>query len=153
LNGEFPVEADDAVSQPTSQDVSGSDTDSGRPEGSGSKTFNDEKGHSRSNSVKKPVSFKKASFAKTVLAKAVGGTVPGSKLSGETTSAATSTLGASAMRPRLVAKQGGVLKDAVPRGNTGAGANGRGTGADGKEVWNKNKRETLVSHCVYFGRS
>jgi hypothetical protein len=70
----------------TPADVSGgSDSDTTKPDGenSGSKKSTGEKGHSRSQSVKKPASFKAVSVTKSFLAKAATGTVPTSKLSGD----------------------------------------------------------------------
>ncbi|KAI9827219.1 MAG: hypothetical protein M1832_005357 [Thelocarpon impressellum] len=98
--------------------------------------------HVRSNSLKKPASFKAVSVTKSFLAKAVAGSIP-SKLGGDKAAAAlVGQAGSSAQpppRPRLVAKTGSGLRDAAPRmSNTPAGA-GPGTGPDPSQVWNKNR--------------
>jgi hypothetical protein len=77
----------DYLSGPTtSADVSGgSDSDTTKPDGEilGGKKFAGEKGHSRSQSVKKPGSFKAVSVTKNFLAKTTTGTTHSSKSTGD----------------------------------------------------------------------
>lgn len=113
----------------------GSDTDISRA-GSVDQS-KEENRHLRSNSVKKPISFKAVSVTKTFLAKTAGSTtttaptVP--KVGDKSPVAATLQPLA---KPRLVAKSGSGLRD-IPRvrSHDGSGA------PDGKMVWNKNQRE------------
>lgn len=110
----------------------GSDTDISRP---GSvDPAKQPGGHLRTNSVKKPASFKSVSVTKNFLAKSVAATPvarPGDKAP-TTTSTAASTL--QTARPRLVAKSGG---SNTPR--TLGKLNGAGSGPDASKVWNKNQ--------------
>lgn len=76
-------DAGDSVAAPASADTSvGSDAEQARSEHPLSSTLSDAdvKGHNRSNSVKKPASFKAVSVTKNFLAKAANGTVQPSKL-------------------------------------------------------------------------
>jgi hypothetical protein len=122
----------------------GSDTDSGRKESAG---------HARSNSVKKPTTFKAVSVTKSFLAKVVTGTQvarPGEKgwqtaptMDRVDRAAATPSPGpgalasAQAAKPRLVAKStlGGLGLRSGASGNGGSPA-----GPDASKVWNKNRR-------------
>jgi hypothetical protein len=87
-NGDVSLQpGSDYLSGPvTSADVSGgSDSDTTKPDGenSSSKKSTGEKGHSRSQSVKKPASFKAVSVTKNFLAKATTGVTPISKLTSD----------------------------------------------------------------------
>ncbi|KAI9848110.1 MAG: hypothetical protein M1837_001212 [Sclerophora amabilis] len=103
----------------------------------------DSKGHIRSNSMKKPASFKAVSVTKNFLAKAAAGTTPSSKTSGEKAPAPSVSPSGTPMqpllRPRLVAKSGTGLRDAAPRKASVSTAAGRGAGPDASQVWNKNR--------------
>ncbi|KAH0547690.1 hypothetical protein FGG08_000179 [Glutinoglossum americanum] len=130
----------------TSADVSGgSDSDTTKPDGenSGGKKFTGEKGHSRSQSVKKQTSFKAVSVTKNFLAKATTGIAPASKLSGDKGTPTTGQLGTSAQlaapRPRLVAKTVNGMRDVAPRSGGNGSGSGRGSGPDPNQVWNKNR--------------
>ena len=115
--------------------------------------------HVRSNSLKKPASFKAVSVTKNFLAKAAAGSLPGKLGSDKSTplslgvpssadnvcTVASSLTGQAGganqppARPRLVAKTGSGLRDVAPRlTNAPAGA-GRGSGPDANQVWNKNR--------------
>lgn len=143
-SGDIP--ADEGDTHSVALDASGgSDTDT-------SKDLKDPAtGHARSNSVKKPTSFKSVSVTKNFLAKTV--TTPAAKLSdkgkspsdsqddlesltfslpGAPTGASLSVAQPSA-RPRLVAKSalGGLARTAVTNG----------AAPDASKVWNKNRRE------------
>lgn len=119
----------------------GSDTDTSRT-GSLDQS-KDENRHLRSNSVKKPISFKPVSVTKTFLAKTVGSTTtppPPAKVGEKSPVAATLQ---PMVKPRLVAKSGSGLRD-IPRVNSHDG-----TGApDGRMVWNKNQRELEDAHVI-----
>lgn len=116
------------------EDGVGSDTDTSRA-GSVDQS-KEENRHLRSNSVKKPTSFKAVSVTKTFLAKTAGTTatppvVP--KVGNKSPVAATLQPVA---KPRLVAKSGSGLRD-IPRVRSNDGT----SAPDGKMVWNKNQRE------------
>ncbi|KAI9756055.1 MAG: hypothetical protein M4579_004025 [Chaenotheca gracillima] len=103
----------------------------------------DDKGHIRSNSVKKPTSFKAVSVTRNFLAKAATGSTPTSKPSGEK-AMPPSAIGSGTpvqpmMRPRLIAKSGTGLRDAAPRKSSVSSGAGRGSGPDPGQVWNKNR--------------
>ena len=88
VNGDklTPSDVEDLPALPASADVSGgSDTEVTRPEYHPQSVLPDSeaKGHHRSNSVKKPASFKAVSVTKNFLAKAANGTPQPSKLGGE----------------------------------------------------------------------
>jgi hypothetical protein len=144
----------------------GSDTDSSRVDPA--------KGHLRSNSVKKPASFKAVSVTRNFLAKAAAGSIPSSKLGGEKgsstwqalyrpntfTDGSTTTVGtfgagqATAAnqppaRPRLVAKSGSGLRDAGPRLSV-APSPGKASTPDANQVWNKNRRKSKSSLSFRF---
>ncbi|KAH0558977.1 hypothetical protein GP486_004410, partial [Trichoglossum hirsutum] len=146
-NGDVSLQpGSDYLSGPTtSADVSGgSDSDTTKPDGenSGGKKSTGEKGHNRSQSVKKPASFKAVSVTKNFLAKATTGATPASKLSGDK-APATGQLNTSAQlaasRPRLVAKTVNGTRDVTPRSGSNGSGNGRGSGPDPNQVWNKNR--------------
>lgn len=110
----------------------GSDTDISRP-GSVDQAKRPA-GHLRTNSVKKPASFKSVSVTKNFLAKSAVSTPaarPGDKTA---TAGQTPTATLQTARPRLVAKSGG---SNVPR-SLGK-LNGAGSGPDASKVWNKNQ--------------
>jgi hypothetical protein len=111
----------------------GSDTDISRPGSVDQSQRSDN--HLRTNSVKKPTSFKSVSaLTKNFLAKSVV-SAPAVR-SGEkaATSAQAATSAVPTAKPRLVAKSGG---GNVPR-SIGK-MNGAGTGPDASKVWNKNQ--------------
>ncbi|KAF2019924.1 hypothetical protein BU24DRAFT_129549 [Aaosphaeria arxii CBS 175.79] len=134
-SGEYSA-SEEANSQLGLGDVSGgSDTDISRP-GSVDPTKELLGGHLRSNSVKKPASFKSVSVTKNFLAKSavsIPAARPGEKLivPGQTNGPAQLTA-----KPRLVAKSGsGNLTSRSSLSN----ANGGGSGPDASKVWNKNQ--------------
>lgn len=91
-------------------------------------------GHLRTNSIKKPTSFKSVSVTKNFLAKSAVSAPAvrsGDKITTPGQSASSALLSA---KPRLVAKSGG---GNVPR-SVGQ-VNGAGSGPDGSKVWNKNQ--------------
>ncbi|PSR90619.1 hypothetical protein BD289DRAFT_481566 [Coniella lustricola] len=111
----------------------GSDTEASRPD----LAKKDDKGHSRTASVKKPTTFKSVSVNKTFLAsKASSSTsVPkvGDKPTTPVPSAATPST-SSTPKPRLVAKSVAGIRDA----SKVSSQNGR-PAPDGNAVWNKNR--------------
>jgi hypothetical protein len=129
----------DSDDHSASEDVAvsgGSDTDISRP-GSVDQTKERHEGHLRSNSMKKPVSFKSVSVTKSFLAKSVTPTPsarPGEKVAapGQTNAMLQQTA-----KPRLVAKSGTGLGN-MPRSSL-AMTNGAGSGPDATKVWNKNQ--------------
>jgi hypothetical protein len=131
----------------------GSDTDTSKPDGLERK--DSASGHARSNSVKKPATFKSVSVTKNFLAKAAVGAVPSSRPGDKgklksfvlscsfsnyqvVPSGPSSPIALSAAKPRLVAKSalGGL---GARSGLTGSG--GPGAGPDASKVWNRNRRE------------
>ncbi|KAI9859137.1 MAG: hypothetical protein M1813_007093 [Trichoglossum hirsutum] len=147
-NGDVSLQpGSDYLSGPvTSADVSGgSDSDTTKPDGenSSSKKSTGEKGHSRSQSVKKPASFKAVSVTKNFLAKATTGVTPISKLTSDKATPTAGQLSTSAQlaasRPRLVAKTVNGMRDVTPRSGSNGSGNGRGSGPDPNQVWNKNR--------------
>ncbi|KAI9679281.1 MAG: hypothetical protein M1817_005301 [Caeruleum heppii] len=117
-----------------------SDNDTGKPDNLDSqsgKEDSDGKGHVRTNSIRKPTSFKAVSVTKNFLAKAIGGATNATKLGGDKGQAGSPNQ--SAPRPRLVAKTGSGLRDAVPRPNSASAGGGKGSGPDPSQVWNKNR--------------
>jgi hypothetical protein len=130
----------------------GSDTDTSKPD-SLSRKDSGGTGHARSNSVKKPTSFKSVSVTKNFLAKAAVSTPtsrPGEKselyfqrdccsgiiLTPEVVLVGQSTAN-STLKPRLVAKS--ALGGLSSRSGVSSGA-GAGAGPDASKVWNKNRR-------------
>ncbi|KAF2121525.1 hypothetical protein BDV96DRAFT_215823 [Lophiotrema nucula] len=128
--------SEDVASQQALGDVSGgSDTDISRP-GSVDPAKERPAGHLRSNSVKKPASFKSVSVTKNFLAKsAVSTPVPGASQKpppvGQTNASILQTT-----KPRLVAKAGPGL-GSLQRGGVSK-LNGT-AGPDASKVWNKNQ--------------
>lgn len=129
--------AEDVIGQAALAEISGgSDTDISRP-GSVDQAKERPGRHIRSNSVKKPASFKAVSVTKNFLAKSAVSTPsvrPGDKVSpaGQTNASAQPTA-----KPRLVAKSGSGL-GTVPRSSLSK-LNGAGSGPDASKVWNKNQ--------------
>ena len=136
----------------------GSDTDTSK--GDGSENHRDGVAqHSRSASIKKPVSFKPVSVTKNFLAKtatAVPSLRGGDKGSDKITACdnyhlianrsiavsngqGLSNAGSTA-KPRLIAKS--VSNSTAPRQGA-SNANGNGSGPDASKVWNKNRRTSL----------
>ncbi|KAL5117931.1 hypothetical protein ACEQ8H_004250 [Pleosporales sp. CAS-2024a] len=109
----------------------GSDTDISRP-GSVDQSKRDAN-HVRTNSMKKPSTFKSVSVTKNFLKSAVA--APATR-SGEKTGPATSAASATVLtaKPRLVAKSG-ASNAARPLGKV----NGAASGPDASKVWNKNQ--------------
>ena len=144
---------DDAPHVPADVSV-GSDTDISRP-GSVDTAKERAVGHLRSNSVKKPASFKSVSVTKNFLAKSAVTTPttrPGEKgmldslkqelvanhrMQGSSSGQATPSTAQTA-KPRLVAKSGSGIGN-IPRSSLKT--NGVGSGPDGSKVWNKNQRK------------
>jgi hypothetical protein len=130
----------------------GSDTDTSKQDGLGRK--DGASGHNRSNSVKKPASFKSVSVTKNFLAKAAVGAVPSARPGDKgkynlllfagcyslhvVPSGPTTPTALSAAKPRLVAKSalGGLGSRS---GLSGVGA--VGAGPDASKVWNRNRRK------------
>ncbi|KAF2188181.1 hypothetical protein K469DRAFT_684919 [Zopfia rhizophila CBS 207.26] len=129
--------SEELTSQQALGDASGgSDTDISRP-GSVDQAKERSGGHLRSNSVKKPASFKSVSVTKNFLAKSAVSTPaarPGEKVS---TAGQTNTSAQQTAKPRLVAKSGSGLGN-VPRSSLSK-MNGAGSGPDASKVWNKNQ--------------
>ncbi|KAF2658797.1 hypothetical protein K491DRAFT_776123 [Lophiostoma macrostomum CBS 122681] len=129
--------SEEATSQQAAGDGSGaSDTDISRP-GSVDQAKERPAGHIRSNSVKKPASFKSVSVTKNFLAKSAVSTPaarPGEKLApaGQASISTQQTA-----KPRLVAKSGSGIGN-VPRSSLSK-VNGSGSGPDASKVWNKNQ--------------
>ncbi|KAH8602023.1 hypothetical protein B0O99DRAFT_128035 [Bisporella sp. PMI_857] len=117
----------------------GSDTEASKAEGS--KTGEDEKGHTRTgSSVKKIATFKSVSVNKTFLAaKTPPPSKLGDKATGGTSAAPAGPSTTSNPRPRLVAKSGSGLRDSAPRNSTSANGGKAGGAPDGNVVWNKNR--------------
>ncbi|KAF2265776.1 hypothetical protein CC78DRAFT_578945 [Lojkania enalia] len=118
-------------------DVSGgSDTDISRP-GSVDPAKERNGGHLRSNSLKKPTSFKSVSVTKNFLAKSAVSTPPARPGEKTVSTSQTSASAQQTARPRLVAKSGTGI------GNTTRSSlskmNGTGSGPDASKVWNKNQ--------------
>ncbi|KAI9667981.1 MAG: hypothetical protein M1821_000801 [Bathelium mastoideum] len=130
-----PLGIDETAVQAQAVDASGgSDTDTSKAE-SIEQRDQSTSGHVRSNSVKKPISFKTVSVTKNFLAKsAVVGHA--AKAAGDKTSqgGALNESRQQTPRPRLVAKSGGGLRDSLPKTNK---TNGKGP--DPAQVWNKNR--------------
>ncbi|KAF2671862.1 hypothetical protein BT63DRAFT_411203 [Microthyrium microscopicum] len=111
----------------------GSDTDSSKPDTVAQK--DGVAGHARSNSVKKPVSFKSVSVTKNFLAKAAVAT-PVARSGEKAIPSTQSSPLTSSLKPRLVAKSalGGLGS------RTGlTGSKGSVSGPDASKVWNKNR--------------
>ena len=118
--------------------------------------------HARTNSVKKPITFKAVSVTKSFLAKAGSVTTPANKGNGDKsglismvwlskgyklTIAAPSAAANSgntvsqAPRPRLVAKTASGPQTSTPKSMNSLSKNGAGVGPDPNQVWNRNRRE------------
>ncbi|KAI9871009.1 MAG: hypothetical protein M1830_003537, partial [Pleopsidium flavum] len=137
---ETAINEDAMILQAFGEASGGSDTDTSRADVAelSDKGLTEGKHHGRSNSMKKPTSFKAVSVTKNFLAKATAGSAPASK--GSTDKAAsTNTSIQPTPRPRLVAKSGSGLRDATPKSTHSASKTGRGSGPDPNQVWNKNR--------------
>ncbi|KAH8728669.1 hypothetical protein GQ44DRAFT_701796 [Phaeosphaeriaceae sp. PMI808] len=122
----------DSAEQAIADASGGSDTDISRP--SSVDQSKRDAGHMRTNSMKKPSTFKSVSVTKNFLAKSavsIPTARPGDKLTTVTPSTAAAVLTA---KPRLVAKSG---TGNTPR--TLGKINGAGSGPDASKVWNKNQ--------------
>lgn len=120
----------------------GSDTDTGGPPRSEatSKDESDTKHHARSNSVKKPATFKAVSVTKNFLAKAGTPTASAAKTNGDnaTSPATAGNALPPAPRPRLVAKTASGNKVATPKPSHFGTKHGA-SGPDPMQVWNRNR--------------
>ncbi|KAH7089162.1 hypothetical protein FB567DRAFT_326411 [Paraphoma chrysanthemicola] len=129
---ENPLLNGDSAEQAIADASGGSDTDISRP-GSVDQSKRDP-GHVRTNSMKKPSTFKSVSVTKNFLAKSAVSTPaarPGDKAAQVAPATSASLLSA---KPRLVAKSGTAN---APR--TLGKINGTGAGPDASKVWNKNQ--------------
>jgi hypothetical protein len=128
---EKPFLNGDSGEQAIADASGGSDTDISRP-GSVDQSKRDPN-HVRTNSMKKPSTFKSVSVTKNFLKSAVSTPTarPGEKAAPAAPTAAVTTLTA---KPRLVAKSG---TGNAPR--TLGKVNGVGSGPDASKVWNKNQ--------------
>ncbi len=123
----------------------GSDTDTSKPESLDQHKDGPNRA-ARSNSIKKPISFKTVSVTKNFLAKAATAAPlsrPGDK--GATPGQANASL-STAAKPRLVAKSG--AGNGLPRPGASKGNGGSGAGPDASKVWNKNRRESRLLEKV-----
>ncbi|PGH26853.1 hypothetical protein AJ80_01434 [Polytolypa hystricis UAMH7299] len=137
---------DDAISISNAGDASGgSDTDTSRADTRGS---TDESQHARTNSVKRPTSFKPVSFAKFSVAKSPG-SMQASKAAPFSSSPSSTTSPSLSSRPRLVAKTGSSLRDSALKSTTRGGKSGS-AGPDPNQVWNKNRpvQQTPSKHLT-----
>lgn len=133
--GEGP--ADDA-----SVDISlNSDTEGSR--GDGAELKKDEQHHTRTNSVKKPVSFSKVSVTKSFLAKSATASPIVAK-TGDKPGVAGLAAQPAVMKPRLIAKSGTTLRD-VQKARLGAEP---ASGPDASKVWNKNRRKLFTLYLI-----
>ncbi|KAL9601057.1 MAG: hypothetical protein Q9219_002766 [cf. Caloplaca sp. 3 TL-2023] len=120
----------------------GSDTDSSRPFTSDPTTKEHSEGphHVRSNSIKKPATFKAVSVTKNFLAKAGTTAAPAVKGTGDSASTATPVNNASSvLRPRLVAKSASGHQASTPKHPGSNYKNGGASGPDPLQVWNRNR--------------
>ena len=163
--GGIVITDDPLVLQASAEASGGSDTDTSRADLAelSEKDVREGIRHARSNSVKKPISFKAVSVTKSFLAKATAGSPPASKGNTDkgkvhhiilrnyarliihplsTTAAMAITNNQPAPRPRLVAKSGSGLRDATPKTMNSTNKSGRGSGPDPNQVWNKNRRKS-----------
>ncbi|KAL9089942.1 MAG: hypothetical protein Q9165_005471 [Trypethelium subeluteriae] len=135
------LNVDEVAAHANALDASGgSDTDTSKAD-STERREHGTLGHVRSNSVKKPLSFKTVSVTKNFLAKSAA--VGQAAKTGGDKSLQAGALNESRQltpRPRLVAKSGGGLRDSLPKINKT-----NGNGPDPAQVWNKNRRPNDVS--------
>ncbi|KAL6719149.1 hypothetical protein ACLMJK_003386 [Lecanora helva] len=119
----------------------GSDTDTGGHLKSdiASKEETEAPHHARSNSVKKPTTFKAVSVTKNFLAKAGTPPVPAAKTNGDnaTNSTAAGSTTPQAPKPRLVAKTTSGSQASTPKSSHFARHGG--SGPDPMQVWNRNR--------------
>lgn len=145
----------------------GSDTDTGGPPQSEatSKDESDTKHHARSNSVKKPATFKAVSVTKNFLAKAGTPTASAAKVNGDNgntvflgsrgrelivIAANPATAGTTlppAPRPRLVAKTASGNKVSAPKPSHFGTKHGA-SGPDPMQVWNRNRGEIFTDQLA-----
>ena len=144
----------------------GSDTDTGGPLRSEAfKDESDSKHHVRSNSVKKPISFKAVSVTKNFLAKAGTPTATTPKTNGDngnmntheqtflkltfqvTNPATAGNPMPPALRPRLVAKTASGNKASVPKASHFESRHGA-SGPDPMQVWNRNRGRMILQRIV-----
>ncbi|KAF2458941.1 hypothetical protein BDY21DRAFT_370455 [Lineolata rhizophorae] len=134
--GEHLAPEDAAVQHVVAETSGGSDTDTSRAESLDRSKDRTKGSHSRSNSVKKPASFKSVSVTKNFLAKAAATSGPPPRSSDKSPQPGQpSPSPQSASRPRLVAKSGSGLGSSLQRLSK---TNGN-TGPDASKVWNKNQ--------------
>ncbi|KAI9705537.1 MAG: hypothetical protein M1836_006292 [Candelina mexicana] len=144
-NGEFEGQSgsEEGAIQHVHGDASGgSDTDTSKADNleSSDRGLSRDQAYVRSDSFKKPASFKAVSVTKNFLAKTAGGTTPISKgVASSTLPGLSGTSSQPVPRPRLVAKSGSGLRDAAPRPTSVSTGTARGTGPDPNQVWNKNR--------------
>ncbi|KAA6409274.1 MAG: hypothetical protein FRX48_06827 [Lasallia pustulata] len=137
---------EDGTAQNAGLDSSvGSDTDTSKAEAADliGKDNADGKHHVRSGSAKKPTTFKAVSVTKNFLAKAGTGSTTASKAGGDkvalNAAASTKDQAQPAPRPRLVAKTASGQRASAPKPTNTAYKNGRGSGPDPLQVWNRNR--------------
>ncbi|KAL8689145.1 MAG: hypothetical protein Q9218_005117 [Villophora microphyllina] len=120
----------------------GSDTDTSKPlnPDSTTKDFPDGHHHVRSNSIKKPATFKAVSVTKNFLAKAGTTTAPAVKGPGDNEPSTTPVNNAASIpRPRLVAKPASGHQASASKSSASGFRNGAGSGPDPLQVWNRNR--------------
>lgn len=110
-----------------------SDNEGSRGDGTEAKK-DDERHHTRTNSVKKPATFSKVNISKSYLAKSTA-VPPTAKVGDKPTPAGTPPAVLTA-RPRLIAKTGASV---MPKARLGSDA---AAGPDANKVWNKNRRKS-----------
>ncbi|KAI9893183.1 MAG: hypothetical protein M1814_000731 [Vezdaea aestivalis] len=132
---------DEVVEQNAFDGSAGSDSDTAKHRGADQKT--DDKGHARTNSLKKPSAFRPVSVTKSFLAKSMMVNPASNKTTGEKGTVSASNAPGSASlaqsRPRLVMKSTSGLRDSIPLSANGIKGSERDSIPDGSNVWNKNK--------------
>ena len=133
----FPHAADGNVEDAHSVDVSvNSDTEGSR--GDASEVKQDEKHHTRTNSVKKPATFSKVAVTKNFMAKSATAAPVIAAKTGDKPSPVGTPPQSLAARPRLIAKTGASLRDVQKARLSSDGVGG----PDASKVWNKNRRKS-----------
>ncbi|KAI4178765.1 MAG: hypothetical protein L6R41_008220, partial [Letrouitia leprolyta] len=122
----------------------GSDTDTSRPLTSDPANKYQPEGphHARSNSIKKPATFKAVSVTKNFLAKAGTTAAPAVKGTGDSASLSSPNPvnnASSVPRPRLVAKSASGHQASTPKNAGSKYKNGGTSGPDPLQVWNRNR--------------
>lgn len=133
VNGDVRLEESSVPNTEGSESVLGSaDVSINGSDNEAAKGSGDGQGHSRSTSTLKKPNFKAVSVNKTFLAKGASPvqSQPFSTPSSDRQSAAVTTT----LKPRFVAKSGGLREAVVPANTTG------GTAPAASAVWNKNRR-------------